>query len=47
MESMQVKKVDKKPPQCYTNCKYLIDTLTKCDVCKWRDPNLAPKKGKK
>jgi len=34
-------------PQCLKDCKYLIDTLTKCRVCDWRDPALAPKKEKR
>lgn len=35
-------------PSCLADCKYLIDTLTKCRVCDFRDESLAPKKkGKK
>lgn len=22
-------------PSCYNDCKYLVDTLTKCRVCDW------------
>ena len=24
-------------PSCYDNCKYLVNTLTKCRVCEWKD----------
>ena len=35
-------------PSCLPDCKYLINTLTKCRVCDFRDESLAPKKkGKK
>lgn len=33
-------------PSCLPDCKYLIDTLTKCRVCDWRDESLVPKKRK-
>ena len=34
-------------PSCLPDCKYLINTLTKCRVCDFRDESLVPKKGKK
>ena len=27
-------------PSCYKDCKYLVDTLTKCRVCDWHPNNL-------
>ena len=24
-------------PSCYKDCKYLINTLTKCRVCEWKN----------
>lgn len=32
--------VEKKPP-CYHDCKYLVDTLTKCKVCVWHPKNVS------
>lgn len=24
-------------PSCYKDCKYLVNTLTKCRVCEWKN----------
>lgn len=31
--------LDKIKPSCYNDCKYLINTLTKCRVCSWKKEN--------
>ena len=28
--------LDKIKPSCYNDCKYLVNTLTKCRVCSWK-----------
>lgn len=29
--------LDKIKPSCYNDCKYLVNTLTKCRVCSWKE----------
>jgi hypothetical protein len=29
--------LDKIKPSCYNDCKYLVNTLTKCRVCSWKN----------
>jgi hypothetical protein len=33
-------------PSCLPDCIYLINTMSKCRVCDWKDESLAPTKGK-
>jgi hypothetical protein len=28
---------DKIEPSCYKDCKYLVNTLTKCKICEWKN----------
>ena len=35
--------LDKIKPSCYNDCKYLVNTLTKCRVCSWKEEALGSK----
>lgn len=34
-------------PSCLPDCKYLVNTLTKCIICEWKAPELVKNKDKK
>ena len=40
MTTEKKENLDKKPP-CYNDCKYLVDTLTKCKVCTFHPKNVS------
>lgn len=33
-------------PSCYKDCKYLVNTLTKCRVCEWKIETSSMEKSK-
>jgi hypothetical protein len=36
--------LDKIKPSCYNDCKYLVNTLSKCRVCSWKEEASGLKK---
>ena len=38
--------LDKIKPSCYNDCKYLVNTLTKCRVCSWKEESSGSKSKK-